>query len=469
MQAFKWSAIFETGIAEVDKQHQRLVELVNDLGDEIDRGEAQKIDQVLQELARYTVYHFGSEESLMHQHRLTEEYILRHQRTHRSFVEQVSQWIATRNDSGQISPSQMLDFLSNWLIFHILGDDQSMGRQILAVQAGTSPADAFAQDKPATDPRTEVLLGALRNLYADLSRRNDLLVSAQTELKRLNATLESRVTERTRELEVANLQLIEERQRAINTEKMASLGRMVAGFAHEINTPVGIAVGALSQELDVISDFRGLLQRDEVDEEEVNSRLDILTESCALAMSNIQRAATLVQSFKRTAVDQSSEMERVYNVAQILQDVIHNLQPLFKKTTIQLVQECPPSLQYFGTPGWLTQVFTNLFVNAREHAFADGARPGAIHVSARQHAAELEISFRDDGAGIESAALQKIFEPFYTTNRAQGGSGLGLYIVYSLITEKMNGSIDCKSEPGAGTEFLIRLPMTRAPSISEPR
>lgn len=460
MQAFDWSGIFETSIAEVDEQHQRLVRLVNDLGEQIDRGQPEQIDQVLQELARYTVYHFESEEKVMQEAGLAEDYISRHKRTHRSFVEQVSQWIATRNESGQLSPAQLLDFLSNWLVFHILGDDQSMGRQILAVHAGVSPADAYARDKSSVDPRTDVLLGALHNLYVDLSSRNDMLVAAQFDLKRLNSTLESRVAERTRELEEANAQLIEERQRAINTEKMASLGRMVAGFAHEINTPVGIAVGALSQELQIISGFGSLLQQDEVSEEDIRSRLEVLRESSALALSNIQRAATLVQSFKRTAVDQSSDIERVFVVAQVLQDAIHNLQPLFKPTQIKLVQECPQVIQFFGTPGWLSQVFTNLMVNAHEHAFAEGSSPGTIQVCVHQNAGVLEISFRDDGAGIEEAALSKIFEPFYTTHRTRGGSGLGLYLVYNLITQKMNGSIECNSAPGKGTEFLIRLPMT---------
>ena len=147
-------------------------------------------------------------------------------------------------------------------------------------------------------------------------------------------------------------------------------------------------------------------------------------------------------------------------MAQVLQDVIHNLQPLFKKSPIRLVQECPQAIQFLGTPGWLTQVFTNLFVNAHEHAFAEGSRPGTIQVCVRQNAGGLEISFRDDGVGIEAAALPKIFEPFYTTHRTRGGSGLGLYLVYSLITQKMNGTIDCKSARGMGTEFLIHLPMT---------
>ena len=469
MQAFVWGGIFETSIAEVDEQHQHLVRLVNDLGEEIDRGQSEEIDQVLQELAQYTVYHFESEEKVMLEAGLAEDYVNRHKRTHRSFVEQVSQWIATRNESGQLSPAQLLDFLSNWLVFHILGDDQSMGRQILAVQAGTSPADAYARDKSSVDPRTDVLLGALHNLYVDLSSRNDLLVSAQSDLKRLNATLESRVAERTHELEEANAQLIEERQRVINTEKMASLGRMVAGFAHEINTPVGIAVSALSQELEIISGLGNLLNQDEVSEDEIRSRLEILRESSAMALSNVQRAATLVQSFKRTAVDQSSDMVRVFVVAQVLQDVIHNLQPLFKKTPIRLVQECPQTIKFHGTPGWLTQVFTNLFVNAHAHAFAEASRPGTIQVLVRQKADELEISFRDDGVGIEAAALSKIFEPFYTTHRTRGGSGLGLYLVYNLITQKMNGTIECQSALGKGTEFLIRLPITATPPTPEPK
>jgi signal transduction histidine kinase len=385
-----------------------------------------------------------------------------HKHTHRNFVEQVSHCIATRSENEQLSPSQLLDYLSNWLIFHILGDDQSMGRQIRAVKSGVSPKDAYSQDKPSSDPRTDILLGALRHLYADLKNRNALLIEAQAELRQLNATLELRVTERTQDLEEANLRLTEERRRAIETEKMASLGRLVAGFAHEINTPVGIAVGALSQELEVISGFDRLLQQSEVTEADVRARLNVLRESSAMALSNIQRAASLVQSFKRTAVDQSSDIERVFAVADVIADVMHNIQPIYKRSSIRVNVDCPESIRLLGVPGAWVQIFTNLFINAHDHAFLEGSKAGIISISAKQLGSDVEILFGDDGVGIDKDELPKIFEPFYTTRRSKGGSGLGLYIVYNLVTQTMGGSIKCQSSAGVGTEFRIQLSLTRA-------
>lgn len=462
MKTFEWTSLFETGLTDVDAQHQRLVELLNALGEHIDSGDPDQIDRVLQELAAYTVVHFESEEKQMREAALDPRHVDEHCATHQRFVAQVVAWMASRNNAGQLSAGELLNYLANWLVFHILGEDRSMGRQIFAVRAGVSAAEAYESDRPSEDPRTDILLRALRRLYIDLVERNELLVQAQSNLTALNASLEKRVEERTAELAQANAHLRAEQQNAIESAKMASLGRMVAGFAHEVNTPVGIAVGAVSQFNAEVRKLEAMLQRDEVDEREVQDVLSFMTESAGLAESNLQRAGRLVQSFKRTAVDQTSEAERDFALAELIDDVLHNMQPVFKRTAIAFVVDCPKDLTLHGVPGVLNQVFTNLCTNAFSHAYAEGARGGTVRISARRSERSVEVRFQDDGAGIPAENVAKVFEPFYTTNRHRGGSGLGLYIVYSLITQSLGGSIECQSDPNQGTLFILRFPYVAA-------
>ena len=381
-----------------------------------------------------------------------------HRATHQKFIAQVQDWLHTRNMAGQISTHQLVDYLANWLVFHILGEDRSMGRQVHAIRRGMGAHEALMADSPSNDPRTGVLLGALHRMYADLVDRNEQLLLAQGRLTALNASLEQRVTDRTSELEASNALLQEERQWAIETEKMASLGRMVAGFAHEVNTPIGIAVGAVSQVSDLARDFGRMLQQDEIPEHLVHENLALLNESSGLAMANLRRAATLVQSFKRTAVDRSSDAARDYCLAEVIDDVVHSLQPLFKFTGVVFSLDCPRDLVLHGVPGAITQVLTNLCTNAHSHAFADGSRAGEIRVTVTGLPAEVELRFHDNGVGMDAASQAKVFEPFFTTRRNRGGSGLGLYISYNLVTQSLGGRIECFSQQGAGTEFRIRFP-----------
>jgi signal transduction histidine kinase len=313
-----------------------------------------------------------------------------------------------------------------------------------------------------------ILLGGLRRLYSDLIERNEKLMQAQQSLTQLNETLEQRVCDRTAALQAANEQIHQEQDRVVEAEKMASLGRMVAGFAHEVNTPVGVAVGAVSQANEVVEDIARLLQREEVTEEELNQQLGYLHETNELAMSNLRRAAALVQSFKRTAIDQSSEQEREYLLDELIDDVLYNLRPIFKRSQMTVMVNCPADLRLTGIPGALTQVLTNLCLNAHAHAFDDGTTPGNLRLDVVVNGAKVEISVADDGVGMDEISLKKAFEPFYTTRRNRGGSGLGLYIAYNLVTHKLGGSIVCASEPGQGVRFLICLPNHAAPEMASP-
>jgi signal transduction histidine kinase len=279
-------------------------------------------------------------------------------------------------------------------------------------------------------------------------------------------------TERDRRRRMADslARKIEELKRAqeelVQSEKQASLGRMVAGFAHEVNTPVGVAVGAASHAKEALSEIDRLLAGEEVDENELRRQLAIIGESSDLTLSNLKRAAALVQSFKRTSVDQTSDSERVFEFAELIDDVRRNLHNVFKRTRIALHVDCPDDLVLTGPAGAIEQILTNLLMNSYQHAYDEGRRAGSIHIRVRLvEDGQVSLEYEDDGAGMSAETRAKIFEPFYTTRRGQGGSGLGLYIVYNLATTKLGGEISCKSRAGRGARFLLKFPV-RAKSNS---
>lgn len=252
------------------------------------------------------------------------------------------------------------------------------------------------------------------------------------------------------------------RSELIHSEKMASLGRMVAGFAHEINTPVGVAVGAVSHSEGTVNRLDELLSQEEVTEDALRGELDDLRQSSALALANLRRAAHLVQSFKRTSVDQGSEQVRLFELRELIDDVLFALNSRLKKMPIAVKVDCAPNLQLLGKPGLVQQLLTNLLVNSMVHGFDEGERAGTITLQAGFSGGILTIIFSDDGRGIAPEVLSHIFEPFYTTRRGAGGSGLGLYICYNIVVTELSGSIQCSSVLQQGCRFEIRFPASLA-------
>jgi len=253
----------------------------------------------------------------------------------------------------------------------------------------------------------------------------------------------------------------------VQSEKMASLGRMVAGFAHEINTPVGVAVGAISQHEEILQRIDKMLHQEDVNEEELRAELLQLQQGGALALSNLRRAAHLVQSFKRTSIDQTSEQVRQFGMKQLIEDVCFTLQHTLKRLPVSFQIDCADKLQITGSPGLLEQLLTNLIMNSVQHGFDNGARAGQISIEAKLDGEYLVLHFADNGAGMTSDQLQRIFEPFYTTRRTQGGSGLGLYICYNIVRTQLCGSIECDSAPDAGSRFTIKFPAQPASNTKE--
>lgn len=254
-----------------------------------------------------------------------------------------------------------------------------------------------------------------------------------------------------RELEATRGELVQ-------SEKMASLGRMVAGFAHEVNTPVGVAVGAVSQHEEILHRIDGMLQQEDVSEEALRAELAHLKAGSDLALGNLRRTANLVQSFKRTSIDQTSEQLRTFQMKELIHDVLFVLNNQLKRTSIKVAVQCPESIRLHGAPGLMEQVLTNLLLNALLHAFDGGTLEGAIEILVTQEKEQVHLHFADNGRGMDAGQLARVFEPFYTTKRESGGSGLGLYICYNIVTTKLGGTIHCSSTPGAGTRFDIRFP-----------
>ncbi|GBO55950.1 high-affnity carbon uptake protein Hat/HatR [Pseudanabaena sp. lw0831] len=307
--------------------------------------------------------------------------------------------------------------------------------------------DAFTTD------RLEVL--ALLSSQAAIAINNARLYS---NLKRFNENLEQLVGDRTQELSQALSNLQSAQTELVKSEKMAALGGLVAGIAHEINTPIGISVTAASLITDKIQELTEALQNGTLKRSELDKFMDILQQSSRLVLSNLNRAAELIQSFKQVAVDQSSEERRSFELKAYLEEVLLNLQPKLKRTKINVQIDCADNIILDSFPGLISQIATNLVMNSLVHAYDSGDN-GTICFSISQQPDYLSFEYSDDGKGIPPDNIGKIFDPFYTTKRGQGGSGLGLHIVYNLVTQKLQGSITCESQVGVGTKFIMQIPL----------
>ena len=260
-----------------------------------------------------------------------------------------------------------------------------------------------------------------------------------------------------REVDKALGQLRETQDHLVQNEKLASLGALVAGIAHEINTPVGIGVTAAST-LD--SQARALAEKyrtNELKKSDLETFLGAAQESSQIILRNLQRAADLVHSFKQVAVDQASGERRRFVLRTYLDEILLSLAPKLKRTPHEIVIDCGGDVMPDSYPGALAQVLTNLIGNSLVHAFPDG-RKGRIHIRARDEDGFVQLDYSDDGVGMSPEHLRRIFDPFFTTKRGQGGSGLGMHIVYNLVTQMLGGHIEAHSSEGGGLHVQLRFP-----------
>lgn len=251
----------------------------------------------------------------------------------------------------------------------------------------------------------------------------------------------------------------------IESEKMAFLGGLTAGIAHEINTPVGIGVTAASHLEERVRGIARSLEDGSLSKETLAEFLSETAETSAILMTNLRRTSDFVSSFKRMAVDQSSASERVIKVRAYVEEILFSLRPKLKHTKHLVRLDIEPDLTWTGDPGMLSQILTNLIVNSLAHAFPDG-RAGHIDIGASIRDGRFVLDYADDGVGIPRENLSRIFQPFFTTGGGRGGTGLGLYIIQSLAA-KLGGSVSCVSGTGNGARFTVALPVGIHPDGTE--
>ena len=258
--------------------------------------------------------------------------------------------------------------------------------------------------------------------------------------------------------EAALRNLRETQNSLIEAEKLAALGRLVAGVAHEVNNPVGISLTVASSLERKTALFANEVSRGDVRRSSLNEFLETCRDASSQLVANLNRAAELIASFKQVAADRSYSDQRMFDLADLTEQVVMSLRPGLRKRHLTLTVDCQPNLTMNSYPGPYGQVLTNLFLNAVAHAFPDG-RPGSVDIAARQAGKDhVEIVFSDDGCGMSLDVRRRAFDPFFTTRRDQGGTGLGLHIVYSIVTNRLGGRLELESEPGRGTRIRIVLP-----------
>ncbi|MDH5179178.1 MAG: ATP-binding protein [Gammaproteobacteria bacterium] len=291
------------------------------------------------------------------------------------------------------------------------------------------------------------------------------LYMTQQELEHYRQNLEALVQERTRELQVANEhlqssleQLRMTQNQLVQSEKMASLGGMVAGITHEINTPIGMSMTAISHLQMKLEEYAQLYQDGELTRADFEKMLQDSTEGSRIIMRNLDSAAELIRSFKKVAVDQTSNDLRLFNLKQYLDEIVYSLRPRLRKSGHTVSIECSREINIYNKPGALAQVLTNLIMNSLDHGFEE-RDCGEVRLVVKQKGGDrIQLDYSDNGTGISRENIDRIFEPFFTTKRGKGGSGLGMYIVYNIVTQTMGGTIECSSIEGEGTLFRIIIP-----------
>jgi len=281
-----------------------------------------------------------------------------------------------------------------------------------------------------------------------------------------NSHLTNKVIARTDALKESNQELLSTLEKLhqfqgqlVENEKMASLGDMVAGIAHEVNTPIGLGVTASSLMTDKLNEIKQAFEDKTLKSSQLKKFLSQGQENLSIIYRNLERAAKLVSSFKKVAVDQSSAETRQFNVKELAEEVILTLKAKLSEKQVNVTVECAEQLVVESKPGPINQILINLIINSILHGFEHKV-DGHIKISIMYLSQQLHINFQDDGIGIDDNIKTRIFEPFTTTKRGSGGSGLGLHLVYNLVIQALNGHIDFESSKGKGTSFDITVPVT---------
>lgn len=245
----------------------------------------------------------------------------------------------------------------------------------------------------------------------------------------------------------------------IQKEKFSSLGRLVAGVAHEVNTPIGVGITASSHLTAEVQQLKELFDSGHLSKQAFSNALQDIEESSTIIEKNLERAGNLITSFKNVSVDNVSDTVRRFLFREHLQDTLLTLKPIIRKSGLEVTVNCSEEIELVSNPGILSQIFSNLITNSIKHGFPDEDRGDITITAQRYKESEIKIIYEDSGKGMDAGTLKKIYEPFFTTGRNRGGSGLGMFIIFNMITQKLGGRINVDSSPGNGIKVEIYLPI----------
>ncbi|SFN33810.1 hemerythrin-like metal-binding domain protein [Formivibrio citricus] len=477
---FNWDTRFDTGFAEIDQQHRYLFELVNKLHALTQRSCApDEYLRILDALTQYAIAHFGLEDSIMRSAGCDPFFVDEHRHEHGLFIRQLSDARAEARSSSHEHAGKLLQYLLSWLTYHVLDMDQRMARQVIAIQHGTEPHQALLQTLAPPPASAPLLLDSLRRLHAQFIGIKENLQAAKNSLKQ-------EVAKRTEQLVAANqslqeelekqhallLQLEKTQEQLLQQEKLAAIGQLAAGVAHEINNPVGFVNSNLGSLRSYVVSLLKLL-----DEYEAQERF-LLPETPGKARLAAIKKEIDLPFLRQDVIDLLNEseegLERVKKIVQDLKgfartgetqwqdvDLHQGLESTINVAWNEIKYKAELDRQYgklppvHCIPAQINQVFMNLLVNAAQSI--DGM--GRITLRTWQEGERVCIEISDNGKGMSPEILARIFEPFYTTKPAGQGTGLGLPLSREIV-HKHGGAIEVDSTEGKGTRFRVWLPVT---------
>ena len=479
MEAFVWNDQFVTHLDIVDKQHRHLVDVVNQVGDillnSLELGE-EHLQSLFKNLADYAVKHFADEEKLMAEFHVDPRHTESHIRHHKEFLQQViTMW---KSRTTMKSPAEVVHgFLASWLAFHILGEDQDMAHQILLIKDGHSPTAAYDREHHEVDGSAAALLHALHNLYGVLSETNQDLADSNTRLEETVARRTTQLTEANRELAAEHEELktllrkVEDSQnQLLQSEKMAAIGQLAAGVAHEINNPIGFVNSNLGTLHDYVEQLLTLI---DVYEQCETESADLPREKLAAAKKEAD-LEFLRDDVRALLTESQDGLARVKKIVQDLKEFSHvdeaewqdanindGLESTLNVVWAELKYKAEVIREYGNLPrvrciaAQVNQVLMNMLVNAAQAI----EEHGTIIVRTGVQGSEVWIEVADTGKGMPPEVKKRMFEPFFTTKPVGKGTGLGLSLSYDIIVKRHDGRFDVDSTPGKGTTIRVWLPV----------